>query len=762
MQPVSLVMFLVFGIFMLATLMLQAPTLLLGLLLSPILSRSAWYVEFLYPWDFARWAHFYLMKTTNKKGSRDDDKNRGFHSRTVEQRIEVVPGRVYIHPLPQWLDNVGYLIVCIPKKNTEKKRDVAITVEDKSECIVAVIVDCGEASATIRLVELIRQYHYRKSPIQVHAILSTHKHHDHTGGNNELMSHAMGSHITKVYGGAVERVPRCTHPLVDGDKIELPKSGSNNMNELVEIEAVAVPAHTRGSLVYRLSSKSPDQPQVNYMFTGDTMFSAGAGVPFEADTGTETESQLNRSSGNKFFRAGIGQYAMERCFAEILCRAMPDHGLSESITDKILIFPGHEYTSELLARQFQSTVNEACRWKNFVPRDFFETVSHMYVALHRRSLPHNSGKILLIPSTLKREITISPHFRSLRKSGELVVRAVIFWYDNFCKEKEDVLTPLDSDNPSDEEEDAIPALPEKTPSTARRWTISANEVGQDIFTTLYTADLQSLIEDLVSGEVTTEDAARRLRGVSGRLEDPVVNRRAIPGFLPSDKSIYRGISGFVLLGSRPSAMTLTDSRAMKLPPPIDSNSDRTMISMHRLLLVLGRLGLLEGNGKDVSMMIKQLWKEASEFVSSTSGAENGYGDVESKSSDAIELGVLKWVIYGVPSNQPSWFSKMCCMPCSDMPVEREFPEHPISKMKQKVGELVSHDVLTCLLCRTSTGCLEVKSDKEDTKKETESKVDKLVIPTRETQSFNSFSDDVAENAGVEMMEGLTSLLKEHE
>ena len=103
MQPVSLVMFLVFGVFMLATLMLQAPTLLLGLLLSPILSRSAWYVEFLYPWDFARWAHFYLMKTTNKKGSRDDDKNRGFHSRTVEQRIEVVPGRVYIHPLPQWL-----------------------------------------------------------------------------------------------------------------------------------------------------------------------------------------------------------------------------------------------------------------------------------------------------------------------------------------------------------------------------------------------------------------------------------------------------------------------------------------------------------------------------------------------------------------------------------------------------------------------------------------------------------------------------------
>jgi hypothetical protein len=104
MQPTSLVMFLLFGIFMLTTLILQAPTLLLGLFLSPILSRSAWYVEFLYPWDIGRWAHFFLMKaSSSKKTTKDDDKNRGFHSRTIEQRIEVVPGRVYIHPLPQWL-----------------------------------------------------------------------------------------------------------------------------------------------------------------------------------------------------------------------------------------------------------------------------------------------------------------------------------------------------------------------------------------------------------------------------------------------------------------------------------------------------------------------------------------------------------------------------------------------------------------------------------------------------------------------------------
>lgn len=103
MQPTSLVMFIIFGMFMLVTLILQAPTLLLGLLLSPILSRSAWFVQFLYPWDIARWAHFFLIRSSSRRGTKEDDKNRGFHSRTIEQRVEVVPGRVYIHPIPQWL-----------------------------------------------------------------------------------------------------------------------------------------------------------------------------------------------------------------------------------------------------------------------------------------------------------------------------------------------------------------------------------------------------------------------------------------------------------------------------------------------------------------------------------------------------------------------------------------------------------------------------------------------------------------------------------
>ena len=825
MQPVSFVMILLFSFFMLITLCLQAPTIFIGLLLSPILSRSSWYVEFLYPLDVARWAHFLLIRLTSKYSTKSEDKNRGFHSRTVEQKIEVVQDRVYIHPIPQFLDNLGYLIVCLPQSaKSERHEQTNISVQDSSGTIVAIMIDCGEAAATIRAIEMIQQNHYRKKPFQIQAILSTHKHHDHTGGNLGLMKSKLGSSITRVFAGAVEGVPYCTDALADGEKVALPRVASNNMNDVVEIEAVAVPAHTRGSIVYRLSCKEPNRTE--FMFTGDTMFSAGAGVPFESDVGSESESKINRSHGNTFVRAGIGSTATERCFAEILVRGMPDRRTEDrTLTEKILILPGHEYTSELLSRQLATAASEACRWKNFVPRDFFDTVSHLYVALHRRSLPHISGKLLMVPSTLQRELHISPQFRSLRRSGELVIRAIRFWYENFCSTKDEVGETVE-ELPFDEllPRSRIKRPPEKGESTARRWNVHPDEVCQEVFTTVYTSDLESVIEDLMAERITKHEAGDRLRDMTQRLEEPVINRRAIPGFLPSDKSIYRGIAGFVLLGSRPSAMTLTDSRTMKMPPPMDSNSDRILVSKDRLLLVLVRLGLLDSQNAAVGRMIGLLWKEMEEYVS-VEGPRTRYCDIESSSIDEIELGVLKWTLYGVPSNQPSWFSKIFCMPCSSLPEVREFPAHPASKMKQKAGDLVSHDVLLCPLCRTCTGCLcenrgepklendprpevvnaivEVEIESLNHEKgdrgvqndgESDAEESTMGVPMqppslasspdagisidvevkqpdalkpiqleqREAESFNSFSDYDTEKVAMAQMASLQSVLKEHE
>jgi glyoxylase-like metal-dependent hydrolase (beta-lactamase superfamily II) len=754
MAPVSLGMFVVFGLFMILTLLIQVPTLVLGLLLAPILQRSSWYVQFLYPWGVARWAHFLLIRHAPHKG-RGDDKNRGFHSRTLEQRVEVVPGRVYIHLIPQWLDNVGYLVICLPRPRTENTGAVKITVSDDTDPIVAFMIDCGDAQATIRAIEMIKEHHYGKKAIQLQAILSTHKHHDHTGGNKDLLSHPLGKNITRVYGGAVEKVPHSNTLLADGDSIELPSFQSNDMNQIVGVEAVAVPAHTRGSMVYRLYCKT--SAQVDFLFTGDTMFSAGGGVPFEADTGNQTETQINKSNGNTFFRGGTGNHAIERCFAEILTRGLPNDSTPDA-TDRVLVFPGHEYTSELLNRQFSAT-NDACKWKNFAPKEFFDTVSHLYIAQHRRSLPHNSGRILMIPSTLKREISISPHFRSMKRNGEMVVRSIHFWYTNFCEEPLNSQPQPSQENGNSKKKKKKLLLPPKTASTPRQWNIEATDVSRDVFATVYSLDLETVIEGLADGNLSKMEAAKQLRELTNKLKTPVINKRAIPGYLPSDKNIYKGVSSIALLGSRPSGMSISDSRAMRLSRPIDSNSDKILVSKKRLLQVLTRIGLVDtrAGGDGTAAMLVKLWKQASEYVpQKKTGGANGYGDMESGDIvDEIELGILKWVIYGVPANQPSWFSKICCMPCSNVSAPMTFADsHPAAEMSNKSGDLVAHDVLSCNLCLYATGCAQITTAQGKT----------AARPTSSLQVMETESDDDSMGADGLEVDELTShlLLKEHE
>ena len=692
MRPLSVVMILLLGMYFFTTLLLQCPVLLLGFLLAPVLNRNSWYVEFLYSLPVGRWAHFLLMSFTSKMRHKAQDKNRGFHSRTIEQKIEVVPGRVYIHFLPQWLDNIGYLVVCLPEPTSESSYPSPP---------VGFVIDCGELEAVVRAIELIQDHHYDRTPICVQSILSTHKHWDHTGGNSGFLQHPMGNDISKIFGGAVEKVPCCTDRLVDGDKLMLPSCGSNDMNEFVECEAIAVPAHTRGSLVYCLRSKFGEQAE--YMFTGDTMFSGGGGVPFEADVGVESEKQLRRSNGNTHIRGNIGKIAMERCFTEIMSRAKPND-LSLNVAERILIFPGHEYTQELLIKQFHNMVEEN-KWKNFSPRDYFETCGQLYVAFHRRSLPHNSGKLLLVPSTLQREIHINTHIRSLRRSADLVVRALKFWHSNFCKDKTDVAKNIGA------KIDGQKSLPKKTTSCIGTWNMDAINAKESVFTTVYTADFQKLINRLASGKLKRDEAVSQLQSMTEKLNSPVVNKRAIPGFLPSDRNIYRGICGLAILGSRPSAMTISDSRIMKIPPPNDRNSDNIKISAKRLNLVLNRLGLsTTSDGEDVSLIIKILWKEANEYYNPVNIMVNQKNVIDIESSDhwkdEIELGLLKWLMYGVSANQPSWFSKVCCMPCGISKSQVVFPDqHPASKMNQKSGDLVSHDVIKCNLCRNATGCL---------------------------------------------------------
>jgi hypothetical protein len=195
------------------------------------------------------------------------------------------------------------------------------------------------------------------------------------------------------------------------------------MSELVGIEA-------RGSMEYRFSSKATPE-EAEYLLTGDTMFSDGGGVPFEADTGQETEAQVNKSNGNTFVRASIGRAATERCFAEILSRPLP-HVPGHDIIDKILIFPG---------------------WTRIYQRTLGETISNDHVGflsleelsstrIFRDGLANVPVRCIASTNlaaqywqTIGRAVSFETRnlHQSMKQTGELVVRAIVFWHSYFCK-----------------------------------------------------------------------------------------------------------------------------------------------------------------------------------------------------------------------------------------------------------------------------------------------------------------------------------------
>lgn len=185
-----------------------------------------------------------------------------------------------IVPLPLLSDNYGYLLI-----DRSSKR--------------AAIVDCSEAAPVLAEVE--------RRGLQLEAILSTHHHFDHIGGNEEVARALPG---IRVLGSRedLSRVPALTEPLADGDAFEV--IGRRG-------RALFIPAHTSGHLAYFFADEGPD------VFTGDTLFAAGCGRLFEG-----SPAQMMRS---------LAKLA-----------ALPD---------ATRVWCGHEYTQKnlLFARELEPT-----------------------------------------------------------------------------------------------------------------------------------------------------------------------------------------------------------------------------------------------------------------------------------------------------------------------------------------------------------------------------------------------------------------------
>ncbi|HWN30296.1 MAG TPA: hydroxyacylglutathione hydrolase, partial [Burkholderiales bacterium] len=130
----------------------------------------------------------------------------------------------------------------------------------------------------------------RREKLELTAILNTHHHADHVGGNAGLLSEFQ----VPVYGPRRESIPNLSYRLGEGDPVSVPSLG-------LEFDVLDIPGHTAGHIAYY---------GANLLFCGDTLFACGCGKLFEG-TARQMYSSLQKLS---------------------------------SLPDETLVYCGHEYT----------------------------------------------------------------------------------------------------------------------------------------------------------------------------------------------------------------------------------------------------------------------------------------------------------------------------------------------------------------------------------------------------------------------------------
>jgi hydroxyacylglutathione hydrolase len=117
----------------------------------------------------------------------------------------------------------------------------------------AAVVDPGEAGPVLA--------YLRAHKLNLTAILNTHHHADHVGGNAELLEH----YPVPVYGPYDDRIPTLSERVREGDKFTLPGFA-------LELQVFEIPAHTRTHIAFYGGGM---------LFCGDTLFACGCGRLFE-------------------------------------------------------------------------------------------------------------------------------------------------------------------------------------------------------------------------------------------------------------------------------------------------------------------------------------------------------------------------------------------------------------------------------------------------------------------------------------------------
>ena len=121
----------------------------------------------------------------------------------------------------------------------------------------AVVVDPGDALPVLRYLD--------DNNLHLIAILITHHHNDHVGGNAALLE----KFSVPVYGPANESIATLTHHISEGEKVQLDKLS-------LSLSVLDVPGHTAGHIAYHGSINKN-----SVLFCGDTLFVCGCGRIFE-------------------------------------------------------------------------------------------------------------------------------------------------------------------------------------------------------------------------------------------------------------------------------------------------------------------------------------------------------------------------------------------------------------------------------------------------------------------------------------------------
>ncbi|KAM9803219.1 putative hydrolase PNKD [Syngnathus typhle] len=157
---------------------------------------------------------------------------------------------------------------------------------------VAAVVDPADPQTVQAVLE--------EEGVTLEAILCTHKHWDHSGGNKLLKKRHSAC---RVYGNAADNIPGLTHPLSHKDSVTV---------GCLHFKALFTPGHTVGHMIYLLDGQVPGAPKS--IFSGDLVFLSGCGRMFEGSA-TTMLSSLNT----------VG-----------------------SLSDDTLLWPGHEYATDNL------------------------------------------------------------------------------------------------------------------------------------------------------------------------------------------------------------------------------------------------------------------------------------------------------------------------------------------------------------------------------------------------------------------------------